>query len=153
MSINLEKDLCFVLMRFSRRLSRRVNFALRGLELTGEQVAMLDAIEAMPLPRGTDVRVALGLDPSTVSANLKPLLRQGLIVTFEDPVDHRARRLQLSPEGRRRLRLAREILLEIDSLVRGRLEERGVLKDITSALNLMWSGLDEGKRLPEKTRS
>ncbi|NTA13970.1 MarR family winged helix-turn-helix transcriptional regulator [Agrobacterium tumefaciens] len=135
MDENHERDLCFVLVRFARLLSRELNSSLRPLGLTGEQVALLDAIETIPTPRSKDVCLALRLDPSTISANIKPLLQQGLIVSLDDPTDRRAKRLELSPEGRTKLLSARAILLEIDNTMKRKLDENGSLKNVTLALD------------------
>ncbi|CUX71857.1 winged helix-turn-helix transcriptional regulator (plasmid) [Agrobacterium tumefaciens] len=135
MGANPEKDLCFVVVRFARLLSREVNSRLSELGMTGEQMALLDAIERIPSPRNTDVSVALGLDPSTVSANIKPLLRLGLITTLDDPSDRRAKTLELAAEGRRKLLSARVILDEIDVRIKRKLEQNGSLEDVTLALD------------------
>lgn len=129
------KDLCFLLARFARLLSRETNSALRPLGLTGEQAALLDAIEQFPLPRNKDVGMTLGLDPSTVSANIKPLLQQGLIVAMNHPTDRRAKIFELTREGRNKLVSARSILSEIDDGLKRKLDDNGSLKRAVQALD------------------
>lgn len=48
----------------------------------------------------------LAMDRSTLTANLKPLERQGLISIEVDPEDRRSRKLILTAEGRKVLRAA-----------------------------------------------
>ena len=140
MVIPIEKDLCFLLQKMSRRLSRRINLALKELGLTGEQVVMLEAIEALDCPRYNALHVELGLDHSTVSANIRRLLQRSLIVSFEDPTDRRAKRLKLTTEGERRLAAGRLILTEFDLALQTKLEASGGLARVTWALNILASG-------------
>jgi len=48
----------------------------------------------------------LGMDRTTLTANLKPLERQGLVETAVDPDDGRGRLLVLTTGGRKRLKAA-----------------------------------------------
>lgn len=123
-----------MLVRTARLLSRELNLALREIELTGEQVALLDAIEEIPSPRSKDVCLALGLDPSTISTNIKPLLQRELILTRYESTDRRAKRLELTSKGRTILLSARAILAKIDNELREKLEEHGSLDSVTLAL-------------------
>ena len=41
----------------------------------------------------------LGMEPSTLTAAVKPLARRGLLVVEADPDDLRSRRLRITPEG------------------------------------------------------
>jgi len=45
----------------------------------------------------------LAMDRTTVTANLKPLERRGLVAVAVDPDDRRNRRLHLTPAGRQLL--------------------------------------------------
>jgi DNA-binding MarR family transcriptional regulator len=47
-----------------------------------------------------------GADPTTLSRNLKPLIRRGLIAVRADPADGRSRLLRLTAKGEARLREA-----------------------------------------------
>jgi DNA-binding MarR family transcriptional regulator len=133
----LETDLCSLLLRLNRRLSRQLNDELRAVMLTGEQVIMLGAIDTHPAPRVSDLKLALGLDPSTVSANLKPLMARNLVTAAADLVDRRARRLHLTEEGRTRLRFAQKVVCELDAQMKKKLEENGVLNDATMAFHIL----------------
>lgn len=51
----------------------------------------------------SQVSAVLAMDRTTVTANLKPLERRGLVEVKVDETDRRSRRLQLTPEGRKLL--------------------------------------------------
>lgn len=91
--------LCLAVQRAARRLARRFDAALRPFGLTNGQFSLLMALnQPEPLPIG---RLApfLGMDPSTLTAAVKPLARRGLLVIEADPADGRARRLRITPRG------------------------------------------------------
>ncbi|CDM60586.1 hypothetical protein LPU83_pLPU83c_0024 (plasmid) [Rhizobium favelukesii] len=54
-------------------------------------------------PRAADLSRSLGIDASTIAANLKPLMRQELVFAPVDVTDRRARRLFLTVAGSERL--------------------------------------------------
>jgi DNA-binding MarR family transcriptional regulator len=111
---SLADDLCFVLQRTSRVISRRVDTALRATGLTAEQSLLLAAIAEAGSPRAVDLSQVLALDPSTIAANLKPLVRQNWVVVLADADDRRARRLFLTDAGSERLKMALHHLQEFD---------------------------------------
>jgi len=98
---------------------------------------VLETIAALDCPRVTDLRIALGLDPSTVSTKLKPLLNRKLVVITEDSVDRRVRRVKLTLEGERRLRSSREILNTMDEAIKQELAAHGVLEEVVAALRML----------------
>ncbi|MBB5537161.1 sulfite reductase beta subunit-like hemoprotein [Rhizobium giardinii] len=69
-----DDDLCFVLQRTSRVISRRVDTALRATGLTAEQSLLLAAIAEAGSPRAVDLPQVLALDPSRIAANVKNLV-------------------------------------------------------------------------------
>nr|WP_223218270.1 MarR family winged helix-turn-helix transcriptional regulator [Rhizobium wenxiniae] len=115
----------------------KINAALKSHELTGEQAVVLETIAALDSPRVTDLRVALGLDPSTVSANLKPLLKRQFVVITEDVSNRRVRRVKLTGEGEMRLQWSRKILTTMDEAIKQKLAAHGVLEDVVAALRLL----------------
>lgn len=133
----IEDSLFSLVLRLSRHLSRQLNLELQGVELTGEQAVMLDAIDSDPARRVTDLCLVLGVDASTVSANLKPLLARSLVTSTADLADARARRLHLTQDGRRRLRIAQQVLDDLDMEMKRKLKDSGVLDDVTSALGIL----------------
>lgn len=81
--------------------------ALQSLHLTGEQATLLAALGAARSARAKDLSHILGLDASTISANIKPLLSRGLVSIVVDPMDRRAKKLSLTAEGADQLEIAR----------------------------------------------
>jgi DNA-binding MarR family transcriptional regulator len=59
----------------------------------------MPANRAEPPTRG-QVSTLLAMDRTTLTANLKPLERRGLVSVLVDAADRRARRMHLTPAGR-----------------------------------------------------
>jgi DNA-binding MarR family transcriptional regulator len=76
---------------------------LRATGLTAEQTLLLAAIAEAGSPRTAGLSRSLGIDASTIAANLKPLMRQELVFAPVDITDPRARRLFLTVAGSKRL--------------------------------------------------
>ncbi|MEZ5656645.1 MAG: MarR family transcriptional regulator [Sphingobium sp.] len=68
------------------------------------QLKVLDLIERGEALRSTDIAQALGQAPRTVTEALDGLERDGLIARIVDEQDRRAKRINLTEEGRRVLR-------------------------------------------------
>ncbi len=92
--------LCLAVRKAARVVSRRYDDAFRGLGITSGQFSILMAISA-ERPVGA-VRLAeeLGMDRTTLTAAIKPLVRDALVVTSSDPEDGRSRRFRLTDQGR-----------------------------------------------------
>lgn len=105
-----ENDLCLVVQRLNRRISRAANQALKTTDLTIEQVTLLSVLSSRSSMRAADLCQELELGPSTVSMNIRPLLKRGLIVITDDPNDRRARMLSLTGVGTEALHTAQGIL-------------------------------------------
>lgn len=83
----------------ARILGRRYDEALRPVGLTGWQYSLLMMLNRpSPLTIG-GLAEALAMDRTTITANLKPLERRGLVEGLADPQDARIRRIRLSSEG------------------------------------------------------
>ncbi len=91
--------LCLHLQRAARAVARRFDAALRPLELTNGQFSLLMSLNRPDASMGS-VSALLGMDRTTLTANLKPLERRGLVEVTVDPADKRGRRLALTPAGR-----------------------------------------------------
>jgi DNA-binding MarR family transcriptional regulator len=92
--------LCLHLRRAARAVSRRFDAALRPLDLTSGQFSLLMSLNrADPASIGS-VSALLAMDRTTLTANLKPLERRGLVKVTIDDTDKRTRRLALTPAGR-----------------------------------------------------
>lgn len=88
------------LRRVARQLSRRYEDALKPVDLTAGQFSILAALlREKPAPL-TGVAEGLGMDRTTLTRNLRPLERRGLVSSMPCPDDHRVRALSLTPKGR-----------------------------------------------------
>jgi DNA-binding MarR family transcriptional regulator len=85
--------------RAARALARRFDTALRPLALTNGQFSILVALNREDPPPSGAVAALLGMDRTTLTANLKPLERRGLVRPHAEPTDRRVRRLALTPAG------------------------------------------------------
>jgi len=92
--------LCLHLQRAARVVARRFDDALRPLELTQGQFSLLMSLNRPQPPSISSVAELLAMDRTTLTANLKPLERRGLVTVTIDETDRRSRRLALTAEGR-----------------------------------------------------
>jgi len=92
--------LCLHLQRAARAVARRFDAALRPLGLTSGQFSLLMSLNRPDPPRLGDVASLLAMDRTTLTANLKPLERRGLVKVRPDREDRRSRRLMLTADGR-----------------------------------------------------
>ena len=95
--------LCLHVQRTARALARRFDTALRPLGLTNGQFSLMMSLNRPVAPAIGAVASLLAMDRTTLTAALKPLKRRGLIRTKTDHDDHRARLLELTPQGRKLL--------------------------------------------------
>lgn len=91
--------LCLATQRAARRLARRFDAALRPFGLTNGQFSLMVALNQPEPPLIGRLAPFLGMDPSTLTAAVKPLARRGLLTVEPDPKDRRSRRLRITPEG------------------------------------------------------
>ena len=92
--------LCLAAQRAARALSRRFDDALRPMGLTSGQFSLLMALNRPEPPKMGAVAQLLAMDRTTLTANLKPLERRGLLASAIDPADRRGRLLSLTEAGR-----------------------------------------------------
>ena len=92
--------LCLHAQRAARALARRFDEALRPLDLTNGQFSLLMSLNRPDPARMSEAASVLAIDRTTLTANLKPLERRGLVKIALDPEDKRSRRLILTPAGR-----------------------------------------------------
>jgi DNA-binding MarR family transcriptional regulator len=95
-----DRCLCLHLQRAARAVGRRFDEALRPLKLTNGQYSLLVSLNRPRPPRLGDVAQLLAMDRTTLTANLKPLERRGLLTVAPDLQDRRSRRLSLTDAGR-----------------------------------------------------
>lgn len=101
--------LCLHTQRAARALARRFDDALRPAGLTSGQFSLLISLNRPEPPTLGAVARLLAMDRTTLTANLKPLERAGLLRLEPDPKDRRARLLHLTERGTDRLRVAAPI--------------------------------------------
>ncbi len=92
--------LCLHVQRAARALARRFDDALRPVGLTQGQFSLLMSLNRPAPPSIGEVSSLLALDRTTLTANLKPLQRRGLVKVKVDAADKRGRRLILTAAGR-----------------------------------------------------
>src|ERR1700720_1605899 len=92
--------LCLHLQQAARALARRFDAALRPLGLTNGQFSLLMSLNRPEAASIGDVSGLLAMDRTTLTANLKPLERRGLVTILVDDADKRIRRLALTAAGR-----------------------------------------------------
>jgi DNA-binding MarR family transcriptional regulator len=92
--------LCLHLQRAARVVARRFDDALRPLGMTQGQFSLLMSLNRPEPPAMGSVAALLAMDRTTLTANLKPLQRRGLVTVAVDESDRRSRRLALTAEGR-----------------------------------------------------
>ncbi|HWW12293.1 MAG TPA: MarR family transcriptional regulator, partial [Brevundimonas sp.] len=83
--------LCLHAQRAARALSRRFDEAFRPYGITSGQFSLLNSLNRPSPPTIGQVAETLAMDRSTVTANLKPLERTGLVTATVDPEDRRGR--------------------------------------------------------------
>lgn len=92
---------CFGLniQRAARVVAKKFDDAFRPLGINHWQFAMLMALN---VPNGLSVNElarSLVVDRTTITANVKPLERAGLLTVRVDQEDARSRRIELTPNG------------------------------------------------------
>ncbi|MDR7114337.1 MarR family winged helix-turn-helix transcriptional regulator [Caulobacter sp. BE254] len=91
--------LCLHAQRAARALARRFDQALAPFAITNGQFSLLMSLNRPEPPTIGSVAGLLAMDRTTLTANLKPLERRGLLTVGVDPQDRRSRRLALTPAG------------------------------------------------------
>ena len=97
--------LCFRSRRAARVITRAYDEALRPVGLHATQLTLLNAVasggeEGQLMPR---LCAGLAMDPTTLSRNLRPLEREGLVEISRLAGDRRVRVARLTETGRARL--------------------------------------------------
>jgi DNA-binding MarR family transcriptional regulator len=90
------------LRRLMRRLSTHYDARLRPAGLKTTQYSLLARVGWLGPLRPVDLADAMGLDASTLTRNLKPLMQAGWVVQ-EPGADARSRLVRLTDEGRVKL--------------------------------------------------
>jgi len=125
-----DRCLCLRLQRAARAMARRFDDALRPAGLTNGQFSLLMALNRPEPPPPGPVAALLAMDRTTLTAALKPLERQGLVVVERAPDDRRRRRLVLTNEGRARLAAALPLWRAAHAEVEAALGDPAPLRDL-----------------------
>ena len=101
---------CLRMRRATRRVTQFYDHALQRTGLTVNQFGLLAYLCSASLAR-TNASIGttaewLGMDPTTLTRNLKPLLVKGLVKNVPDPDDGRVRIVAITEKGLRMLREA-----------------------------------------------
>jgi DNA-binding MarR family transcriptional regulator len=102
---------CLSARRATRHLTQVYDHALKPAGLTVSQFGLLANLYGAALSGRRSLSIGalaaqLGMDPTTLNRNLKPLTAQGLVADAADGKDRRTRSVHLTAKGRARLRKA-----------------------------------------------
>lgn len=126
--------LCLAAQRAARALSRQFDEAFRPLGITSGQFSLLNALNRREPPPLGALATFLAMDRTTLTANVKPLERKGLIEVHSSSRDKRLRLLTLTTTGReilaQSLPLWKALHAEIDARLRRGPLVRDVLADL-----------------------
>jgi DNA-binding MarR family transcriptional regulator len=133
----LVRDTCLCLhtQRAARALARRFDVALKPAGITSGQFSVLMSLNRPRPPNLGSVAALLAMDRTTLTANLKPLERRGLVQTAADPNDRRARLLWLTPAGRAVLLEATPIWKQVHAEIEAALSDPDHLRAELNALS------------------
>lgn len=133
----LVRDACLCLhaQRAARALARRFDIALKPAGLTSGQFSLLMSLNRPAPAKLSGVAALLAMDRTTLTANLKPLERRGLVETAVDQADKRARLLRLTPAGRSVLAEALPIWRRLHAAIETTLSDPDHLRAELNALS------------------
>ena len=129
--------LCLHIQRAARAVGRQFDDALRPLGLTNGQFSLLMSLNRPDAPSRGDVASLLAMDRTTLTANLKPLERRGLVKVAVDAEDRRSRRLALTSSGCALLAAAVPVWKQTHAAIEGKITDFGPdrLRDSLRALS------------------
>ncbi|GGF85874.1 MarR family transcriptional regulator [Azorhizobium oxalatiphilum] len=100
LSLVSQTCVCRRVQRASRTVGKRFDEAVRPLGLNNWQFTMLMALTRTAAPTVNQLAADLAMDRTTVTKNLRPLERRGLLEIRADEKDGRVRRIVLTETGR-----------------------------------------------------
>ena len=128
--------LCLHVQRAARALARRFDEVFRPFDLTHGQFSLLMSLNRPKSPSIGSVAALLAMDRTTLTANLKPLERRGLVKVSIGKDDKRSRRLTITTSGRTLLARAfpvwKQTHVEIERLI-----PRGSPDELRTALRAL----------------
>ncbi|HEV7257541.1 MAG TPA: MarR family winged helix-turn-helix transcriptional regulator [Bosea sp. (in: a-proteobacteria)] len=126
----LVRDACLCLhaQRAARALARRFDLALKPVGISSGQFSLLMSLNRPKPPSLGSVASLLAMDRTTLTANLKPLERRGLVETCPDGADRRVRLLSLTPAGKSVLAGALPIWQQLHAAIEAELADPSRLR-------------------------
>ena len=103
-----------LLFRLWRVSHTRTAEALESLGLTTALFALLNVLGARKGAIQQELGAAMGIDPSTMVSLIDQLEAAGLAERRLRPTDRRAREVVITPKGRRALKRARQLALQVE---------------------------------------
>lgn len=91
---------CLMLRKAARRVSQIYDHCLEPYGLTITQYGLLGHVKSLDGIGIGALAEKLVMDPTTLTRNIRPLLKTSLLVLVADPSDRRHRRLHLTELGR-----------------------------------------------------
>ena len=91
---------CLRLRKVTRRVSQIYDHCLEPHDLTITQYGLLGHIKVLDGVGIGGLADALVMDPTTLTRNLRPLVKRSLVVMVPNPRDRRHRKLYLTDAGR-----------------------------------------------------
>lgn len=128
--------LCLHVRRAARTIARRFDDAFRPLDLTSGQYSLLMSLNRPYPPHMKDVADLLAMDRTTLTANLKPLERRGLVEIAPDPKDKRGRLLTLTRDGMALLARAFPIWQETQQQLENQVADEDSKQLLAALINL-----------------
>lgn len=128
--------LCLHVRRAARTIARRFDDAFRPLDLTSGQYSLLMSLNRPYPPHMKDVADLLAMDRTTLTANLKPLERRGLVEIAPDPKDKRGRLLTLTRDGMALLGRAFPIWQETQQQLENQVADEDPKQLLSALINL-----------------
>jgi DNA-binding MarR family transcriptional regulator len=98
---------CLRLRKAARRITQIYDGYVEPFGLTITQFGLLAHLRVLDGISVGALAETLVMDPTTLTRNLRPLERKGLVAMAPDPDDRRSRSLRLTEQGREVLRAAR----------------------------------------------
>lgn len=127
--------MCLHIQRAARALARRFDMALRPAGLTSGQYSLLMSLNRPEPPALSAVATLLAMDRTTLTANLKPLVKLGFVEVVPDRTDRRSRRLLLTAAGRDALARALPIWLATHAALEAEIAAPQSLRDQLNKLS------------------
>ena len=126
---------CLRMRRATRLVTQLYDHALHPAELTINQFGILAYLHGVTLAKSDPPSIGtmaewLGMDPTTLNRNLKPLIARGLVRSTPDPSDGRVRVVRATDKGQRTLLDAVPLWQEAQAQV-----EEALGREATTALN------------------